>query len=169
MRTLSIGGALGALIVLVVGLAACGGSNGSSALDESLLRKADAYEISQIEKDFHEAMSKKDIDQLMSFWAPNATFTSGPGGTATGTAQIRATWLRSTLFKRATAWISDHPAYKLRVTINGDRGTLHFECHFVDVKTKKVVVVTAADLDVAKIDGRWLVTKMVGGTAELTT
>jgi len=133
-----------------------------------LQRQADTYAIDQIEKSFHEAMSKKDIDQLMSVWAPNATFTFGPGQTATGKKQIREFWLKSTAFKPETQWVSDHPAYKLRVTVSGDRGTLHFECHFVDVTTGKVAAVTAADQDVARIDGRWLVTNMVGGTAELS-
>ena len=90
-------------------------------------------------------MSKKDIGQMMSLWAPNATFTSGPGLTATGKREIRQQWLKSRAFQPETQWVSDHPAYKLRVTISGDRGTLHFECHFVDVKTRKVAAVTAAD------------------------
>ena len=64
-------------------------------------------------------------------------------------------------------WISDHPAYKLEITVNGDRGTLHFECHFVDSETKEVVAVTAGDADVARIDGQWLITNFVGGTTEL--
>jgi len=165
MRTLLIGGVLG---VLAFALSACGGSSGSSASEQALERKADTYAISQIERNFHESMSRKDIDEMMSLWAPDATFTFGPGQTATGTGQIRRTWLKSVAFKPATNWVSDHPAYKLRVTINGDRGTLHFECHFIDVKTRQVEAVTAGDLDVARIGGRWLITKMVGGTAELT-
>jgi uncharacterized protein (TIGR02246 family) len=165
MRILLIGGALGAL---VLGLSACGGSSGSSASDQALQRKVDAYEISQIERHFHKAMARKDIDLMMSLWAPNATFTFGPGETATGKGQIRNVWLKSNAFKRETTWVSDHPAYKLRVTINGDRGTLHFECHFIDVKSKTVAAATAADQDVARIDGRWLITKMVGSTAELS-
>ena len=64
-------------------------------------------------------------------------------------------------------WISDHPAYKLEVTVDGDRGTLHFECHFVDADTGEVVAATAADLDVARIDGKWLITNMVGGSTVL--
>ena len=64
-------------------------------------------------------------------------------------------------------WVSDHPAYKLEITVNGDRGTLHFECHFVDYETDKVASVTVADLDVARIDGRWLITNMVAGSTEL--
>jgi ketosteroid isomerase-like protein len=164
MRKLLIGCALGAL---VVALSACGGSSGSSASEQALQRQADIYAISQIERSFHESMSKKDIDEMMSLWTSNATFTFGPGQTATGTEEIRETWLKSNAWKPATHWLSDHPAYKIRVTVNGDRGTLHFECHFIDVDTGKVAAITAGDLDVARIGGRWLITKMVGGTAEL--
>jgi ketosteroid isomerase-like protein len=165
MRTLFTGGVLA---ILVFALTACGGSSGSSASDQALERDADSYAISQIERDFHESLAKKDIDKLMALFAPNATFTFGPGRTATAKEAIRKTWLKSEAFKRTTDWLSDHPAYKLRVTVSGDRGTLHFECHFIDIKTEKVAAVTAADLDVARIDGRWLITKMVGGTAELS-
>ena len=70
-------------------------------------------------------------------------------------------------FEPTNHWISDHPAYKLRITVNGDRGTLHFECHYVDAKAKKVAVVVAADQEVARIDGRWLITDMVGGSTTL--
>jgi ketosteroid isomerase-like protein len=164
MRKLLIGCAMGALIVAA---SACGGSGGTPASEKALQRQADIYEISQIEKSFHESMSKKDIEEMMSLWAPNATFTYGPGQTATGTAQIRKTWLGSPSFQPEMHWISDHPAYKLEATVNGDRGTLHFECHFVDVDTEKVAAVTAGNLDVAKIDGRWLITNFVGSTAEL--
>ena len=63
--------------------------------------------------------------------------------------------------------LSDHPAYKLEITVNGDRGTLHFECHYVDYDTGEMAYVTVADLDVARIDGRWLITNMVAGSTEL--
>jgi len=164
MRKLLIGGALGALIFA---LSACGASSGSSASDEALRRQADVYQISQIERNFHEAMSKKDIEEMMSLWTTNATFTYGPGQTATGKEQIRQTWLNSKSFEPATHWTADHPAFKLRVTVNGDRGTLHFECHFIDIDTQTVAAVTAGDFDVARIGGRWLITRMVGSTAEL--
>ena len=64
-------------------------------------------------------------------------------------------------------WLSDHPAYKLKATVDGDRGTLRFECHFVDLKTKKVAAVTAGNLDVARVKNRWLITNFVGSTSEL--
>jgi len=162
--------------VLTAGAAAVGafaivlsGCGGSSTVNSALQEQVDMLQIGEIERDFHEALSTKDIELMMSLWSQNATFTAGPGKTAVGRQQIQQFWLKSTAFKPSTEWVSDHPAYKLRVTVSGDRGTLHFECHFVDVKTREVEEVTAADMDVVRIDGRWLITNMVGGTAELST
>ena len=81
--------------------------------------------------------------------------------------EIRQFWLeKSAAFEPENHWLSDHPAYKLEITVNGDRGTLHFECHYVDFETEEVVAATAADFDVARIDGKWLITNMVGGTTD---
>ena len=91
---------------------------------------------------------------MASLFAPNATGTFGPGKTVSGRDQIRQVWSKSVAFKPETHWLSDHPAYKLKVTIDGDRGTLHFECHFINVDTGKIAALTAGNLDVAKIDGR---------------
>ena len=164
MRTLLIAGLLGALVIALSG---CGGSSGTSHDAAADQRSVDLYEISHIERSFHESISKKNINELVRLFAPNATGTFGPGKTVTGTAQIRQVWLKSKAFKPQTHWLSDHPAYKLKVTVDGDRGTLHFECHFIDVKTGKVAATTAGNLDVARIDGRWLITNFVGSTAEL--
>jgi len=164
MRTLLIGGVLA---IVALALSACGGSNASSVSERTLERKADTYTISQIERSFHEAISKKDLDEMVNLFAPNATGTFGPGKTVTGRQQIRQVWLKSIPFKPETHWLSDHPAYKLKVTVDGDRGTLHFECHFIDVDTGKVEALTAGNLDVAKVDGRWLITNFVGSTSEL--
>jgi hypothetical protein len=114
-------------------------------------------------------MSRHDIDQMMSLWAANANFTVGPGQTLTDKKQIRRFWLtKSSAFKPENHWVSETPAYKIRATANGDRGTLYFECHFIDVKTRELEAVTGADLEVARIDGRWLITSMVGGTPTLS-
>jgi ketosteroid isomerase-like protein len=166
MRKLVIGGAVGVLVLSVV-LAACGGS-GSGSTDAQARRFQDMWEIDKIEKDFHQATSTKDIDLMLSLYAPSATFTVGGGETAVGLDEIRDFWTtKSPAFDPKNTWISDHPAYKLEVSVSGDRGTLHFECHFVDAETKQVVAVTAGDADVARIDGTWLITNFVGGTTEL--
>jgi ketosteroid isomerase-like protein len=165
MRKLVFGGVFGVLFVSVV-LAACSGPTGAS--DEAGRRFKDYWEIDQIEKDFHHATTVKDIDLMMSLYAPNATMTVGPGVTASGLDEIRDFWEnKSAPFADENTWVSDHPAYKLEITVNGDRGTLHFECHYLDVKTHEVVSTTTADFDVARIDGEWLITNMVGGTTVL--
>ena len=81
MRTLLIAGALGALSSRWSG---CGGSNVTSGKAKAAERRVDLYEISQLERSFHEAISKKDIDQLVSLFAPHATGTFGPGKTVSG-------------------------------------------------------------------------------------
>ena len=166
MRKLLIGGALGVVLLSVV-LVACSGS-GTGSTDEQARLDQDRYEIDQIEKNFHHATTTKDIDLMMSLYAPNATMTVGPGATASGLDEIRRFWLEdSAPFAAENNWMSDHPAYKLEITVNGDRGTLHFECHYVDIETGEVVSTTTADFDVARIDGKWLITNMVGGTTVL--
>jgi len=108
MRILLIGGALG---VVVLALAACGGSSTSSASEQAVQRQADLYAIDRIEKVFHKATSRHDIDLMMSLWAPNATFTVGPGQTAAGKQEIRKFWLeKSVAFQPSNHWVSDTAA-----------------------------------------------------------
>jgi hypothetical protein len=104
---------------------------------------------------------------MVGLFSAHATGTFRPGQTVSGKEQIRNVWLNSTAWKPQTHWLSDHPAYKLKITIEGNRGTLHFECHFIDVDTGMVAAATAGNADVAKIDGRWLITNFVGSTSEL--
>jgi ketosteroid isomerase-like protein len=167
MRRLVIGSGIGFLLLGVI-LAACGGSSAVSGVEQKQQRLADTYQIDQIEKKFHHATTTKDIGLMMTLYAPNATMTVGPGATASGLDEIRQFWLtKASTFEPQNHWLSDHPAYKLEITVNGDRGTLHFECHYVDIETGEVVYATTADFDVARIDGKWLITNMVGGTTVL--
>jgi ketosteroid isomerase-like protein len=166
MRKLVMGSLLG-IFVLAVVLAACSGSGSTDTSSER--RFQDMWEIDQIERQFHQATSTKDIELMLSLYAPNATFTVGGGETAVGIDEIRDFWTtKSPAFEEDNTWVSDHPAYKMEITVNGDRGTLHFECHFVDASSGEVAAVTAGDADVARIDGKWLITNFVGGTTELT-
>ena len=61
---------------------------------------------------------------MMTIWAPSATFTQGPGQTMVGTEEIRRAWLATKPFDPTTHWVSETPAYKVRATVNGDKGTL---------------------------------------------
>jgi uncharacterized protein (TIGR02246 family) len=166
VRTLLIGGALGVLVVL---LAACGGSSTNSASEQAIQRDADRYAIETIAKRWHKATSRQDVELMMSLWAPNATWTVEPGRTLVGRKQIRSyVFTESAPFKPENRWVSLSALYKIRITANGDRGTLYFECHYIDVKTREVVRSTGADQDVAKINGTWLITNMVGASPGLS-
>ena len=167
MRRLVIGSGIGFLLLGMI-LAACGASGAVSGAEQNQQRLADRYEIDQIEKKFHHATTMKDIGLMMTLYAPHATMTVGPGVTASGLDEIRQFWLeKASTFEPQNHWLSDHPAYKLEITVNGERGTLHFECHYIDIETGEVVYATTADFDVARIDAKWLITNMVGGTTVL--
>jgi hypothetical protein len=101
--------------------------------------------------------------------APNAVWTLGPGKTLTGEAQIRRFFrLEAPQFQPENRWLPDTNPYTVRITVNGDRGTLYFQCHFIDVKTHEVVKIADGDFEVARISGRWLITSVVGGSPTLS-
>jgi SnoaL-like domain len=153
----------GAVVVAAVGtLTACGGSSGGKASAETQKESA-LYQIDQIEKTWHRAASTHNIDLMMTIWAPDASFTIG-GATSSGKAAIREVLAAAGPFQPQNHWVSDTPAYKIRTTVNGDKGTLYFECHYVDVNSGKLVKVVGADQDVQKIDGKWLITNSVASS-----
>jgi hypothetical protein len=165
-------GFVGAKRLLLVGLlvltaTACGSSKSSSST-QALQTAADKLAIQEIEVNWHKASSTKNIDLMMSLWAPDATFNIGTE-TLTGKAQIRDFFVhKAAPFQPENTWVSDTPEYKLRTTLNGDKGTLYFECHYVDAKTSKVVSVVGADQNVAKINGKWLITNSAAATPTLS-
>ena len=156
---------LGLALALV--LAGCGGSGKKSAADQQVQQQAESYAIDQIEKTWHKAASTQNVDLMMSIWAPNATFNIGTE-TLTGKTQIRDFFAhKAGPFQPGNHWVSDTPAYKVRITVNGDKGTLYFECHYVDVATGTVVSVVAADQSVQRMDGKWLITNAAAATPKL--
>jgi ketosteroid isomerase-like protein len=155
-------------LVIALSLTGCGGSSSSSATDAETQKQAELYAIDQIERTWHKASSTQDVDLMMTLWAPDATFNNGPD-TFTGKAEIRKFFTtKAGPFQPGNHWLSETPAYKIRTTVNGDKGTLYFECHYVDVKTGKVVSVVGADQNVQKINGKWLITTLAAATPTLT-
>jgi uncharacterized protein (TIGR02246 family) len=157
---------VGAALMLVLALAACGGSTKQTGGQQLLQRQADMYQIDQIEKTWHKAASTQNVNLMMTLWAPDATFVIG-ANVLKGKAQIRKFFTSAGPFLPNDHWLSDTPAYKIRITVNGDKGTLYFECHYIDVKTKQVVSVAGADQNVQKIDGKWLITSSAGASPTL--
>lgn len=153
------------VIAAVALLGAC--STGTSAAQADLQKQADLYAIDQIEVDWHKAASMKDVDLMMTLWADDATF-SFNGRTLTGKDQLRAFFANEAApFKAENHWESDTPAYKIRATVDGDKGTLYFECHYIDVDTREVKVVVAADQKVARVNGKWVITEADASSPEL--
>src|SRR5438874_13306401 len=119
--------------VALLGLAAtlflvgCGGGS-SPGLTAEQQRQLDSAAIEQIEVKWHEASSTKNVDMMMSLWADNATFTAG-GQTYTGKGEIRSFFAtKAAPFQSKNNWVSDTPAYKVRTTVDGDKGSISFEC-----------------------------------------
>ena len=118
-------------VALVVLLTACGGSGKKSAAEQQAQQQSDLYAIDQIERTWHKAASTQNVDLMMSIWADDATFNLGTE-TLRGKAQIRAFWAhKAGPFQPGNHWVSDTPAFKIRTTVSGDKGTLYFECHYI--------------------------------------
>jgi hypothetical protein len=158
--------AVAATTVAALGVAGAGYGSWSSDSALSVQKRADLYSIDQIEATWHRAASRKNLDLMMTLWAPNATFTLG-GKTYKGKPAIREVLSKAGPFQPQNHWISETPAYKIRTTVSGNKGTLYFECHYVDVDTGKVAAVVGADQDVQKIRGKWLITKLIGSSPTL--
>jgi hypothetical protein len=158
---------IGMMLVLSLVLAACGSSD-TSASQQAVQRQANLYAIDQIEATWHRASSTHDVNLMMTLWAPDATFNIGTE-TLSGKDQIRDFFKnKAAPFQAANHWVSETPAYKIRATVNGDKGTLYFECHYVDVKTQKIVSIVGADQTVQQIDGKWLITSSASATPTLS-
>ena len=132
----------------------------------STQQMADLYQISQIEATWHRSTSRKNLDMMMSLWAPGGTITAG-GQTLTGKTAIRSFFAKAGPFQTENDWVSETPAYKMRATLHGSKATFYFECHYVDVPTAKLVAVVGVDANLQKIGGRWLITNMTAGSPTL--
>jgi hypothetical protein len=154
---------------MLFALAGCGGSGKPSAAELKMQREAALYEIEGIEKTFHKAATTHNVNLMMSIFAPGAVFNIGTE-TYTGKAQIRRFFAtKNPAFQPENHWEADTPTYLIRATVNGDKGTLYFQCHFIDVRTRKVKAVLGVDHQVQKIDGRWLIISSAASVASLST
>ena len=156
-----------ALGVVVGALAACGGTSKNSASDQTIQTDAALFQVDQVERKFHRAGSTHDVNLMMSLFAPGAVFNLGLE-TFSGKAQIRKFFAtHNAAFQPQNDWVSDTPSYKIRETVNGDKATLYFECHYVDVRTGKIEAVVGVDHNVQKINGKWLIVDSAGAIATL--
>jgi ketosteroid isomerase-like protein len=159
---------VGVLAALVAPLTATGGRSAKvSTKDDATQRLADLYRIDQIEVKFHRATSKHDLNLMMSLWAPGAVFNIDQQ-TLTGKAEIRH-WFatENKAFRPNHHWESDTPTYKIRTSLNGNKATIYFECHYIDPNTGQVVAAAGVTHTLQKVNGEWLITNSAGSTAKL--
>ena len=128
MRKLLVTAALIGVGVLIAGNSAWGKSSGTSAQ-----KLAERYRIDNIEKTWHKAASRKNVDLMMTLWAPKATFTIA-GKTYKGRAAIRQVFAQAAPFQPQNHWESDTPRTRSasRSTATGDallRVPLHRRGH----------------------------------------
>jgi ketosteroid isomerase-like protein len=161
--------ALAVLAVLAMSLTGCGGESSSVEARVAAGQKAlDRLTITAIERKWHDAETTRNLGEMMSLWAPNATWQLDPTQTLVGKRQIRTFWIKQVFpLAKKQHWFSDTATFRIRTSVDGDRGTLYFECHEIDRQTQKVVAVVGQDLDVARIGGRWLITKSIGSSPTL--
>ena len=156
-------------MLVAAALAGCGGSSKPSAAQAKITREAALYEIEGIEKTFHKAATTHNVNLMMSLFAPGAVFNIGTE-TYTGKAQIRRFFAtKNAAFMPQNHWQADTPTYLIRATVNGDKGTLYFECDYIDVKTGKVMAAVGVDHEVQKINGRWLILDSAAAPTSLST
>jgi ketosteroid isomerase-like protein len=161
---------MGCALAMTVGaLTGCGGSGKPSAAQLEIDKQANLYEIENIEKTFHKAVTLHDVNMMMTLFAPGAVFNIGHE-TYTGKAQIRKFFAtKNKAFLPQNHWEAETPSYLIKATVNGDNGTLYFQCTYIDVKTQKVTKVVSVDHQVQKIDGKWLIVDSAGSPGSLTT
>ena len=142
---------LSAVLVVAAGAIAVAGGT-APALHPNLPGVAG---ISQLQADFHRSATAKDLDLMMSLWDDQATLTLA-GKTYTGKDEIRAVLATHPAFNPANHWIALTRSPHFRITASGNRGTLYFECYYVDLATKQVMLSSGATTTVVRVDGRWL-------------
>jgi hypothetical protein len=164
IRRLLAGGALAGIVAALT--TGCGA--GAAAGDATVQRQANLFQIDQVEVKFHRATSTHNLGLMMSLWAPGAVFNIDQE-TLTGKPQIRH-WFATAnkAFMPNHHWESDTPSYKIRTTLDGNKATLYFECHYVDAKTGKVVAVAGVTHTLQKIHDTWLIVDSAGAPAGLS-
>lgn len=141
-------------------------SVGTIALADSAVSPADFAAIHQIEITFHQAASTQNLDLMMSLFADDATLTAG-GKMYVGKDQVRSFFANvAAPFQPGNHWSAYTPAYKIRIGVNGNQGTIYFECLYVDSASGKIMAHTNSDDTLIRKGDHWLIETMKAGKVE---
>jgi hypothetical protein len=155
-----------ALLMLLVCLPALAAPQGDSG------PPADILAVRNIEIVFHTAGSvlpSKDLDLMMSLYADDAvlTDTAHDNKVYRGKDQVRTYWMDvSGPFRPEHHWIGYTPAMRIKSNVTADTATLYFECLWMDVDTNAIGAHAFSSMDLARINGHWLVKSIKVGKVE---
>jgi hypothetical protein len=133
---------------------------------------ADILAVRNIEITFHTAGSvlpTKDLELMMSLFADDAvlTDTAHDNKVYQGKDQVRTYWANvSGPFRPEHHWIGYTPAMRIKSHVDGNRGTLYFECLWMDVDSGAVGAHAFTDMTLARDQGKWLVKAIRVGKVE---
>jgi ketosteroid isomerase-like protein len=120
-------------------------------------------ELHEIEIKFHAAASAKDIEQMMSLFAEDASLSVG-GKLYQGKRDVRGYFEKvAGPFRPQNHWVAYTPAQRIRIEASGDRAYLYFECLYVDVLDKDIKAHTFSDDVLVRSGARWLIREMKAG------
>jgi ketosteroid isomerase-like protein len=149
-----------AVVACVAVLALLSGACGREA-SAGTANPADVAAIRGIEGRFHQAMTSKNLDQMMSLWTSDAVLTTG-GETHHGAGEIRAYFAGTApVFKPQNNWLVLTAGWRITASVHGDKAALYFECYFVDRPTKTVKAASGAHATVIRSGGQWLISSLV--------
>jgi hypothetical protein len=123
----------------------------------------DILAVRNIEATFHTAGSvlpSKNLEMMMSLYADDAvlTDTAHENKVYRGKEQVRSYWADiSGPFRPEHHWIGYTLVPRIKSHVTGDRATLSFECLWMDADSNAIGAHTFASMDVARVNGLWLV------------
>jgi SnoaL-like domain len=125
--------------------------------------QADVLQLRNIEVTFHMAGSvlpNKDLDLMMSLYADDAVLTDTSHGNKVyqGKDQVRTYWQDvSAPFRPENHWIGYTPAFRMHAHAMGDKGTLYFECLWMDADRNVIGAHSFSDMTLVRMNGHWIV------------
>lgn len=161
-----------AALALLGGVASIGGIVSSAVLpvraQVSGPESAQVGKIYELQAAFHRAKTTQDINLMMSLWDPDGVLNvqGDPKSPHVGFDQIKAFWQNSGSFTHSR--FSLVPSFKTQINVQGDVGSLYFECHDVgnfDKPDRFIAADTFLSGTLRKLGNRWVFSNMTAGKA----
>jgi hypothetical protein len=127
---------------------------------------SDVAEIYRLQAAFHRAKTAQDIQLMMSLWDAQGRLevVGDAKSPYVGSERLQEFWANSGSFKNRR--FSLVPSYKTQIEVQGEQGTIYFECHDVadyDQPIRNIINDTFLRGTVRKVGGKWKFAQMTAG------